>query len=301
MKKRVLSYQDFVNNKTLEENVSPEEINEGFFDGLLKFFKGLFDLFSDKKVKEESQGISTYLDKVSNSDTKDKDLEEEIDTKRVRKATTDINQAIKKRVEIDIEQKKDKLTAKEIADKYASWLGMVVTQQMSLKLPIIQKMLKNDELSRRFNWVPSKYQKNLQDWYKQKESVFDKELATELMKVAQGPKKDLKNLVEQYTNKYIQFISKKHDAVEKLKNNDQEWLSDLFNGLSASVIGINNAVNSLMKNTDDEKLAKMVAEKIIQERKRKPKAEPEKKEGTEETSKEEETSGESRSRKQEKV
>jgi hypothetical protein len=172
MERKILSYGDFVSGKrsASNESTTPEEVNEGFLDSILRFFKGLFDLISDKKVKKESEAISNDLNKIIDDDNvADEDLEEEIDVKRVRRSADTISAASKQRIQVD--EEKGIKTLKGLTDSLASWWGMILIQQESTRIPMLQKMMKNPDTAKRFTWVPLKFshpnaKEPVKNWYK---------------------------------------------------------------------------------------------------------------------------------------
>lgn len=270
MEKIIMTRKEFLENIKNNEN-NENNINEGFFSAILNFFKKLFDLFNDKKVKKSSEEISKYYeDIIFNKKIKNlKDIIEELDIKKIRKVTYEISRAVNERINVDIEQtEKSKLTFKDIQKLYSSWLAMLIAQQESCKLPIIERMIKNNNLSKRFSWVPKKFRKNPKEFYKEKESELNKNVAAGLLKVSNSPKKDLKNNINNFSIAYLQQISKQNNKSEQLKNNDNEWLHDLLQGLSVSMTQTINSVSLLLKNTPDDKLKKVISEEIMKEKKK---------------------------------
>jgi len=137
---KVLKFSEYGKEK---ENSQPEELNEigGFLDAIVRFFKGMFDLFNDKKVKKEAEESNKYFMEIENDDEiSDEELEEEIDVKRVRKVSETMNKNIKTRVETD--EEKGIRTSKDLAASLTSWLGMLFVYEESLNMPIVVKMTK---------------------------------------------------------------------------------------------------------------------------------------------------------------
>ena len=76
-----LSKEDFKEAKSMLS----EDINEGFLDAIVRFFKGMFDLFNDKEVKKDAEESQKYFDEIENDEElTDEEIEEEVDPKRVR-------------------------------------------------------------------------------------------------------------------------------------------------------------------------------------------------------------------------
>jgi len=264
--------------KTVEntENVVQEDlqINEGFLDAIVRFFKGIFDLFNDKEVKKEAQDSQKYFSQLENDENiSDEDLEEEIDVKRVRRSSEKMTVTIKKRIETD--EEKGIRTSKNLKESLASWIGMILVQEESVRMPLISKMIQNPELAKRFTWVPVKYStENMKDWFKDKDCVLDKSIETTIKGLVNAPSNKRKDAVMKFAENYITYIVKKTGKEEKFKSQEEETLDMIHLGFAKMANNVINGMASIIKNTQDDKLAEVVADEIITARKRKRSKEP---------------------------
>lgn len=273
MEKRILRYDEY------------RELNEGLLDSVMKFFKGIFDLFGDRKVKKESEEISNYFKRMSEDDTlSDDELEDDIDTKRVRRSNEKFTEYIVDRVEVDAE--KAIMTNKGLMKAFSSWMAMIVAQQESLKLNFIQKMLANNALQKRFTFVPADHREDLEKWYKDPKCMLDPKVKTALMKVVNSEPSDRQRAIEEFAKNFVGYVAEKNyeKGLSKLKNNEKDLIEDVYAGLAAMTLGITRGMKTMVKNTPDDKIAEMISTELIEERSRR-----KSKDKTEEPSEEEET------------
>ena len=307
MKKSILSYSEFLNTKaktsitkTSESTVSENEnLNEGFLDAVLRFFKGIFDLFNDKEVKKEAEESQKYFSDIENDDDlSDEELEDEVDPKFIRKTSDKFSKSIRKRVETDDE--KGIRTSKDLVKAFSSWLGMILVYEESLRMPLIEKMTKNPELAKRFTWVPPKWSSgyyradnDLKDWYKQSECEADQKVLKSLVSISKLKPEEKKAQVIKFAEAFIKMVVDSDERNgSKFKSQDKEYLDVLHAGLAAMATGIIEAMQGTIRNTQDAKISEVVANEMIQNRKRRGKKAKDKK-PAETTS----DSGETRSRK----
>ena len=309
---KILSYLEFDSNKkNLPEKVSNENntdivqgedtVNEGFLDAIVRFFKGMFDLFNDKEVKKEAEESEKYFSEIINDESiSDEELEEEIDAKRVRKTSTNMNKRIVKRVETD--EEKGIRTSKNLIEAFTGWLSMLFVYEDSLHMPILEKMTKNPELAKRFTFVPKKWslagEIDTKDWYKQKECKPDQKVLNTIVAISKMEGKDKENMTKKFAESFIKYVveNDKQNG-SKFKEQDKEYLDDLHVGLATMASMISAAMESIIKNTQDDKIVEVVATEIITKRKRKGSKKTDQKTSTPEEGNKEE----SRSRKQSKA
>jgi hypothetical protein len=282
MERKILSYGDFVGGKrpANNESTNPEEVNEGFLDSLLRFFKGLFDLISDKKVKKESEAISNDLNKIiDDENVADDEIEEELDVKRVRRSADAISAASKQRIQVD--EEKGIKTLKGLTDSLASWWGMIIVQQESTRIPMLQKMMKNPDTAKRFTWVPEKWSnpnatEPVKNWYKTKECVADKNVLQQILKAVESPMDKQKEAIMNLSKFMIENFMKTSGSAEGMKKNNAEDIMNAYRGFAAMCTSIIETMMTIVKNTADDKLAEVVADEMVQERTRRKKtAKPE--------------------------
>jgi hypothetical protein len=263
-----LSKEDFEEAKAMMS----ENLNEGFLDSIVRFFKGIFDLFNDQYVKKDAEESQKYFTEIENDeDVPDEDVQEEIDPKRVRKISDNMNKNIKKRIETD--EEKGIRTSKNLTESFTSWIGMLVTYEESMNMPFIEKMTKNPELAKRFTWVPPAYtsgDKSIKDWYKDPECKPDPKVLKSLENISKSDPKAKKNLITKFCQAFIEMVvSSDERNGSKYKEQDKEYLDQLHVGLAAMANGIIESMYGVIKNTQDDKLTEVIAEEIITKRKRK--------------------------------
>jgi len=259
---------------TVQEDL---QINEGFLDAIVRFFKGIFDLFNDKEVKKEAQDSQKYFSELENDkNISDEDLEEEIDVKRVRRSSEKMAVTVKKRIETD--EEKGIRTGKNLKESLASWIGMILVQEESVRMPLISKMIQNPELAKRFTWVPEKYStENMKDWFKDKDCVLDKSIETTIKGLVNAPSDKRKNAVMKFAENYITYVVKKTGEEEKFKSQEEKTLDMIHLGFAKMANNVINGMTSIIKNTQDDKLAEVIADEIITARKRKRSKKPDRK------------------------
>lgn len=277
MKKSVISYDEYIRHKKISEALSSqieeEALNESdFLTSILNFFKGIFDLFNNKDLKKEAQKATSYLKDVENDDTiSTKGIAEELDAKRLREYFNNSTKFVSKQIEVDKE--KGIRVSNELIKKLASWFGQIITVQDMSKIDMLQKMLKNTETSKRFTWVPNEYRDKPLDWYKDKKCILDKSIRDALAKILETKPEEQEKLILDFSKRYVEFVAKyRENGLKKLKENNPDFLDDVFLGFSQMVNSIVASMNSMMKNTSDDKVVEIVSDKIIVNRnKRDPK------------------------------
>ena len=280
MKKSVISYDEYIRHKkiseALVEEIRESSLNENFLTNILNFFKGLFDLFNNKELKKEAEKTTAYIKGIENDDEiSDEEIDEELDSKRIRRSFIDSNKYISKQFQVDKE--KGIRVSNELTKKLASWIGQLVTVQDMTKIDMLQKMLKNTETSKRFTWVPNEYREKPLDWYKDKKCVLDKSIREALVKVLEAQPEKQEKMILDFSKRYIEFVAKyRENGLKKLKENNPEFLDDMFIGFSQMVNSLVVSMSSMMKNTTDDKLVEIVADKIITNRARRNAANPDK-------------------------
>jgi hypothetical protein len=278
-----------------------DTLNEGFLDAIVRFFKGIFDLFNDKEVKKEAEASQTYFSEIENDeDIPDEDLEEELDIQRVRKTSDKLSVTIKKRIETD--EEKGIRTSKNLVESLASWIGMILVQEEAVRMPLLSKMLENPELTKRFTWVPEKYtEANMKEWFSDKDCVLDKSIVTALKGLATAPSDKRKDAIIKFAENYVTYIAKKTGKEEGLKTKDKETLDSIHLGFAKMASNILSGINTIIKNTKDDKLSEVIAGEIITARKRKgskkPGQKPEEKKPEDKSGKEDDSTTAGRSRK----
>ncbi len=262
MNRKVLSYNEY------KQNYRKADLNEGFLDSVLNFFKGIFDLISDKKVKKESEEISSYFQRISDNDElKDEEIEEEIDVKKVRNYSTRLSDSIKNRIEVDEENEKSIMTNKGLIKAFSSWVAMIVAQQESLKMNFIEKMLNNNDLSKRFIFVPKDSREDLMAWYKKAEAI-DPRVKKAWSKMMETPPKGRQAAIQEFCKNFIGFSVEKNyeDGLTRLKSNDKAFIEDVYSGLAAMCNGIVAGMQMVLKSTPDDKIAEVISQTIIDQR-----------------------------------
>ena len=112
MEKSILSYEEYIAIKRLNE--SSDDINEGFLDAILRFFKGIFDLFNNKKLKDDAEEMSTTFREIQeNEDISDDEIPDHIDTEETRKTFTRCNVYIVEKIDVDREVWKKQIRSEE--------------------------------------------------------------------------------------------------------------------------------------------------------------------------------------------
>lgn len=272
-----LSKEDF---KEAQEML-PENLNEGFLDAIVRFFKGMFDLFNDKDVKKDAEESEKYFSEIESDDEiSDEELEEEIDPKRVRKISVSMNTHIVKRVETD--EEKGIKTSKNLVEAFTGWLSMLFVYEDSLRMPILEKMTKNPELAKRFTWVPKKWSfagdTDTKDWYKQKECKPDPKILNTIAAISKMQGKEKESMTKKFAESFIKYVVESDEQNgSKYKEQDAEYLADLHAGLATMAASISSAMQGVLKNTPDDKLTEVIATEIITKRKSKGSKKPVKK------------------------
>jgi hypothetical protein len=280
VKKPVISYDEYIRHRkiseALVEEIKESSLNENFLTNILNFFKGLFDLFNNKELKKEAEKTTSYIKEIENDDEiPDDEIGEELDSKRIRRSFVDSNKYISKQFQVDKE--KGIRVSNELTKKLASWIGQLVTVQGMTKIDMLQKMLKNTETSKRFTWVPNEYREKPLDWYKDKKCVLDKSIREALLAVLEAEPSKQEKMILDFSKRYIEFVAKyRENGLKKLKENNPVFLDDMFIGFSQMANSLVSSMGSMMKNTTDDKLVEIVADKIITNRARRNAANPDK-------------------------
>lgn len=306
MEKRILSYSEYtVKRKGVTESTaeSGSALNEGFLDAIVRFFKGMLDLFNNKELKKETTESEKYWKEFDDEEKySDDEVQEEIDTKRVRKSSEKTSSTIVNQIDVDTET--GIRTTEDLVKKLSGWIAQIVIWQSEInKMPIIAKLLKNAEASKRFVWVPSDFRQGKgksakKEWFSDKKCVLEKQVAAEWLKISET--KDDK-AIKEFAKKLVQYVAKgRENGLSKLKENQPDFLDDMFEGFSAMAKGVMEAAKSVVKNTPDDKMAEIIADEIIQTRSRRKKespAAPKKEEKPTEKEEEEDSTASERSRK----
>jgi phosphoribosylformimino-5-aminoimidazole carboxamide ribonucleotide (ProFAR) isomerase len=275
--KRILSYSEHVAKRKgiAESSTSSEEskaLNEGFLDAIVRFFKGILDLFNNKDLKKETTESEKQWKDIEEDDSiSDDEIQDEIDSDRVRKSSEKASKTIVNQIDVDTET--GIRTTEDLRKKLASWIAQIVIWEDSInKMPILKKLLSNTEASKRFVWVPSDFRQGKdkpakKEWFSQKNCVLEKQVAAEWMKVAET--KDEKTIKE-FAKKLIDYVAKgRENGLKKLKENQPDFLDDMFAGFAAMSRGIMTSASAVVKNTPNDKMSEIIADEIIQSRKRK--------------------------------
>lgn len=270
MKNPVLSYKEFTDQKRLTEskNNTGTPLNESFLDAVLRFFRGIFDLFGNKKLKRNYEDTRVYYKKIEyDKNLSNDEIVEELDTKKIR---TSFNKATKMIGDgIEMDKEKGIRVAADLQKHLASWIAQIIALNEAMYLGIIQKMLTNSETIKKFTWVPVKYMGNSKEWYKQKECVLDKKIKESLLKILAAPQEKQENLIKDFCKRYTEYAAmqvNKDNGIKLLKANDKDILDDIHDGFVTMCINLNSAMNALIKNTNDDKLAEKVGEEIVKAR-----------------------------------
>jgi hypothetical protein len=281
VKKPVISYDEYIRHKkiseALVEEIKESSLNENFLTNILNFFKGLFDLFNNKELKKEAEETTAYIKRIENNDEiPDSEVPEELDGKKLKRSFTNSNKYISKQIEVDKE--KGIRVSNELIKKLASWIGQLVTVQGMTKTDMLQKMLRNTETSKRFTWVPTEYRENPLKWYKDKDCKLEKSIREALLVVLEAEPQKQEKMILDFAKRYIEFVAKtRENGLKKLKENDPDFLDDIFLGFVQMTNSIVTSMSFMMKNTDDDKLVEIVADKIISNRARRADVNPNKK------------------------
>ena len=269
MKNPVLSYKEFTDYKRLAEsgNNIGNPLNESFLDAVLRFFRGIFDLFSNRKLKKNYEDMRVYYKRLQyNKEIDDNEIGDELSAKKIRKSFFDATKTITNGVEID-KEKGIRVNA-DLQKHLVSWVAQLIALNESHYLGIIQKMLNNKEASKKFTWVPLKYRETPKEWYRQKECVLDKKIKDSLFKVLVAPQDKQENLIKSLCKHYIEYVAELHDTdgAKLLKSNDKDFLDTIHTGFCVMILSIKDSMNSIIKNSQDDKIIDEVETKIKAER-----------------------------------
>jgi len=272
VKKPVISYDEYIRHKkiseALVEEIKESSLNENFLTNILNFFKGLFDLFNNKELKKEAEKSTAYLKDIENDDElSNNGIAEELDVKRVRGYFTNSTKYVSKQFQVDKE--KGIRVSNELTKKLASWIGQLITIQDMTKIDMLQKMLKNTETSKRFTWIPNEYRDKPLDWYKDKKCVLDKSIRDALLKILEVKPEQQEKMILDFSKRYIEFVAKyRENGLKKLKENNPDFLDDVFLGFCQMSNNLVASMSSMMKNTSDDKMTEIISDKIIINRKK---------------------------------
>ncbi len=272
-----LSKEDFEEAKEMMS----ENLNEGFLDSILRFFKGLFDLFNDKYVKKDAEEAQEYFSGIENDeDISDDEIQEELDAKKIRKTSSNLTKHIVKRIETD--EEKGIRTSKNLIESFSGWVAMLFVYEESLHMPIIEKMIKNPELAKRFTWVPKKWSFlgdiDTKDWYKQKECKPVPKFLKSLAEISKLEGKNKEAQIKKFAESFIEYTV--YDAPRHVDGNslkiaalydeqNKEYLDELHAGLATMAVEITETMQKILANTQDDKLTEVIAKEIVTKRKRK--------------------------------
>jgi len=285
VKKSVQGFNEYIST------VKGSSLNEGFLDAVLRFFKGIFDLFNNKDLKKEVEDSQSYIRRIEDDEEiEDDEIEEEIDSKRIRRSFEKASNSVKKKIEV--EEEKGIRLAKELKEKLASWFAQLFVLEEVANMPIIEKMLNSKEGSKRFTWVPSEFRDKLKDWYNSPECVLNKDIRNSILEILEADSKKKEKLIEKLAEDYIKLVAESgEDGLKKLKENDADYLDDIYTGFAFTTGSIRNGMNTVIKNTNDEKIAETVAKEIKKNREKKPVKKPTKTKEKEDDDEEKESSG----------
>lgn len=264
MKKNILLFSEFANN-------SDEMMNEGIISTVSDWFTSLFNWFKNKKVKDEIESTSQYLQSIQdNVDIDDTEIDEEIDVKRLRGSYKKVNKLFSNQLQVENEivQK----TNSQLIDQVTSWFSELLASEEMTNIPMIQTMLKNSMLSKRFTWVPLEFRGKTMKWYAQSECKLDPVVADSLKKIVLSEPANKIQAIRVFCKQYIFIICKKtKDGSKKYSSNDQEFLEDLQNGFCEMFSNINKTTLLLYDKTPDERVKEIVSKVIIKKRTASPK------------------------------
>jgi hypothetical protein len=276
VKNPVLSYKEFTDQKKLTEskNNIGNPLNESFLDAVLRFFRGIFDLFSNKKLKKNYEDMRVYYKRLQyNKDIDNDELADELNAKKIRKSFFDATKTITNGVEID-KEKGIRVTV-DLQKHLASWVAQIIALNESHYLGIIQKMLSNKETIKKFTWVPKKYRENSKEWYKQNECVLDKKVKDSLLKVLTAPQEKQENLIKDFCKRYVEYVALQHDdmpgydpgdGVKLLKANNKDLLDDIHEGFYVMILNVKDTMNTIVKNSQDDKIIEQAETQIRKDR-----------------------------------
>ena len=317
MEKQVLSYKEFLNKKTritendndlsydLDANEESDINEENFLSKFMNFLQGLFNLFNDKKVKSALQVVDANYEEIIDAEDIDyEEIEDHVDGKELKKNSEKIIIPIKDRCEVDLEEHgKAVKSVKQISVLYRSLLSMIFAYQKTMRLPVIQTMMKNETAKKKFVWVPGKFRlKNGvvdKNWYTDKECVLDPKVQDALIKLCSVPDADLPRSMGVFVKSHLELISKANNKTEEFKKESEEWLTDLYNGINLAMQSVVDATQSMITNTDDKKLVTYQVERLRKDKEKKEKSSSrrDKNKKDKETDKESETTQKSNTKK----
>lgn len=273
MNKSILSYDQFKKQRFSESNLHENELNEeNIFTRFFNFLKGIFNLFTDKDIKKDSEDLVSYIRNSSKTFDDIEEIERELNPKKLRKYSSKLIEDIQKRINLDYEeaQKISSITSREVHKIYTGWLAMLVTYQTSIKLPVIQMMVKNMNLGKRFKWVPyhdrEKIEKGNAKKFFDSTTALDTKIENSLVRLSKTPIEKMDSAIKQFATGYMKHVSENAKKLELLKNNDKKWLNNLLSGFHESFVSVMSTVDSLVKNTPDDQLSKLIAKKLMDEK-----------------------------------
>jgi hypothetical protein len=169
----------------------------------------------------------------------------------------------------ETDEEKGIRTSKDLVTTFSSWLGMLLVYEESIRMPLVEKMTKNPELAKRFTWVPRKWTTDLKGWYKEKDCKPDSKILKAIADISKIEPAKKKEQVKKFSESFINYVvSQDERNGSKYKAQDKEYLDELHLGLAAMCNGIVEAMQGIIKNTQDAKLSEVIATEMIQNRKR---------------------------------
>ena len=276
MATKILSYDEFIADK---------ELNEGLLSSILDFFQGIFDLFSDKKVKKYTEKSASYIKQIEDDENiEDDEIKNKFDIEKFLEWAKEAQNASISQFKKDTENVKEIVKTESNLEKIlSSWLAMIFVQQESTQLHTIEKMLKNNDMRKRFTWVPKQFSNlesrdGLKKWHTSSECVLDDKIAQGFLEISKSDNKKIKTAIQKFSRFYVNHVVENHEnGKELLKKNDFEFLSEISRGFAIMCISITNGMSLTIKNTSKEKLTEIISEKIVEKRKRAPKKKDDKK------------------------
>ena len=156
---------------------------------------------------------------------------------------------------------------KELVEKLAGWLAQLVTVQEMIRMPILEKILSNTDASKRFTWVPKKFRKDPAGWFSSPNCKLDKDVKIAIEKAIKAPSDKKEEAILALAKKFIEIESdKRKNGSFKLKENDPDFLDDMFDGFAAMSKNLSSSMTVVLKNTNNDKIAEVIANDIVDSR-----------------------------------
>jgi hypothetical protein len=166
-----------------------------------------------------------------------------------------------------VDEEKGISTYQGLIKSFSYWIAMMLAYQESLKLNFLEKLLNNTEYSKRFIFVPYDERDDIAEWYKSAEKIDLSSRKSWLTLLKSEPAKR-ENAVKEFAKNFILFSVDENyeDGQRMLKTNDKEFIQEIYEGLAIMTGGIIEAMNQMLKNTSDDKIAEAIAKKLVEER-----------------------------------